>query len=78
MRKLVTGVLVGLGLLASAAPAVATVEEWYYTGYWYPTEAACEQAYLELVGSDPRGGGLPHECRYNAGADVYELWQVRP
>lgn len=76
MRKLVTGVLVGLGLLASAAPAVATVEEWYYTGYWYPTEAACEQAFWDSV--NPLVPQLPHECRYNAGADVYELWQVRP
>ncbi|GAA3357534.1 hypothetical protein [Saccharopolyspora gregorii] len=72
MKKLATGAALGLGLLlATAAPAAAA--GYVYTGKWYDTAAACEKAW-----SDAHGGGggtaLPHQCRHNAAANVYELW----
>ncbi|MET8763317.1 hypothetical protein [Lentzea sp. NPDC004782] len=76
MRKLVLGAALGLGLLAaSAVPALAG--DWYYTGHWYDSAGACEEGYQQMV-PPGSGGDLPHECRYNAGGNVYELWRVAP
>ncbi|MGW0893903.1 hypothetical protein [Saccharopolyspora sp. NPDC002578] len=73
MKKFATGALLGFGMLvATAAPAAAV--GWYYTGYWYPSAAACEQGYQDLV-NNPGGADLPHECRHT-GVGVYELWRV--
>lgn len=72
IRKIVTGALVGLGLLVATAPS-ASAATWYYTGYWYYSAAACEQGYRALVGGNPVD--RPHECRYNP-VGVYELWRV--
>ncbi|MEV5541009.1 hypothetical protein AB0L13_29570 [Saccharopolyspora shandongensis] len=77
MKKLMAGAFVGFGMLvATATSATAAPAEWYYTGYWYNSEAACEQGYQDQVGG-PGGPGvdLPHECRSNNG--VYELWRMR-
>lgn len=74
MKKFGTGALVGFGmLLATATPAAAA--GWYYTGHWYNSAQACEKGYQQMVGGNPGGADLPHECRRN-GVGVYELWRV--
>ncbi|MET7289285.1 hypothetical protein [Streptomyces sp. NPDC005573] len=77
MKKFVVGALLGVSLIMTTATS-ASAAGWYYTGYWYPTAAACEAGYQQLVGG-PTGPGvdLPHQCRYNAGGNVYELWRQR-
>ncbi|MET8759920.1 hypothetical protein [Lentzea sp. NPDC004782] len=75
MKKLAGGTALTLGLLtASATPALA--DSWYYTGYWYYSVEGCEAGYQQML---PPGShtDLPHECRYNAGGNVYELWRFR-
>ncbi|GHF44909.1 hypothetical protein FHX82_001786 [Amycolatopsis bartoniae] len=72
MRKLVVGILVGLGaLVVTATPASAS--GWYYTGYWYSSSFYCEAGYQQLVGDQQVD--LPHECRLDA-VGVYELWRM--
>ncbi|MEV0696839.1 hypothetical protein AB0I53_02820 [Saccharopolyspora sp. NPDC050389] len=75
MKKLLAGTLLGFGMLVATATS-ASAAEWYYTGYWYHTAAACEEGYQDMVGG-PGGPGvdLPHECRSVNG--VYELWRMR-
>jgi hypothetical protein len=71
VKKLALAALLGFGLLtATAGPASAS--GYVYTGHWYSTKAACEQAWTDSHGGSG-GTALPHECRYNA-VGVYELW----
>lgn len=72
MKKFIVGSLVGLGVVVGAATP-ASAAGWYYTGYWYPTTAACEAGYQSMVAG--QATDLPHECRLDA-VGVYELWRV--
>ncbi|WP_020124743.1 hypothetical protein [Streptomyces canus] len=71
VKKLAIAALLGLGVLtATTGPAAAS--GYVYTGYWYSSYAACEQAWTNSHGG-PGGTSLPHQCKYNS-VGVYELW----
>ncbi|MFR9730694.1 hypothetical protein ACL03H_15840 [Saccharopolyspora sp. MS10] len=73
MKKLAVGAVLGMGmLLATATPAMAG--GYVYTGKWYSSAAACEKAWENMTGG---GASLGHQCRYNKGGNVYELWAYR-
>lgn len=72
MKKFVVGAFLTMGVLVSTTTS-ASAASWFYTGHYYGSQGACEQAWLDMHG----GGGAagPHQCRHVNNS--WQLWEYR-